>query len=457
MHEPTLATIAMATFLSALGCGGSSPSHPPAPGTSASDASPPSNGCDLGLCPPDPARGLQLTLDAKIQPGEENRFCKYVLFHDAHEYSRMEHRYTTPSHHIVLYPTTLAAGTLEGQTHVTLDQVFSCDTVVDRKQAGLIYAAQTPEAVIDYPAGVAYPIAAGQIGLIEYHVINPGRAAVDVKFRMNLEFVQGDVQNYAGTLFFYNSRIVIQPRSKATVQAHCELPQDLTLVYGASHMHARGVSQRSWLIGINGGVAMPLFDTKDWSEPRTKTYDPPIALHAGQFIGFSCDYENLENRTIHEGPKTTDEMCMAPFGYYAPKDAPAMDFDHRLCWTKGSGAVFSGTKTCKEFSACVGAVMAKELPIALQVAAAGRAVTEDDLGDDLYSAGQQCWLDTSEASSQALNDLHGPSAAGGGGCRNVQCAAAPGNPCWYAVGTPACDACLQQRCAVEVAACDVAQ
>ena len=113
-------TIAMAAVFSALGCGGPNRSHPTTTGINGPDATPPPNGCDLGLCPPDPSRGIQLTLDATIPAGEENRFCKYVLFPDAHEYGRMEHRYTTASHHMVLYPTTLSEGTLEAQTHVTL-------------------------------------------------------------------------------------------------------------------------------------------------------------------------------------------------------------------------------------------------------------------------------------------------------------------------------------------------
>lgn len=425
------------------------------------------NGCVLGLCAPDPAAGIQLTIDATVQPGDDKRFCKYVVLQDAREYGAMEHRYTPVSHHLVAYPTLLTPDTIEAQTSVELDQVFECDSVVDRKQAGLLYAAQSPSARIEYPPGVAYPTGQGLVVLIEYHAINTTTRPVEAAARLNLEVAAGDIQNYAGMLFYYHPRILIKPRASATVTAHCEVPQDITLLYGLSHMHSRGVAQRSWLVGEGGALDTPLFDTKEWVEPQLKFYDPPMQINEGRFIGFSCDYVNPETRTIHEGQKTTDEMCMAPFGYFTPKSAPAMTFADRLCWSKGSGAVFSGTKTCKETTACIASVQARALPIFQKIVASGRtAITEDDWPADLLAAFYQCSVDTSPASSQAVDDLHGPAILGQGGCKAVKCGAAPtidatgvltpAGPCWNATGTPECDACLAQNCAAEVAACDAA-
>ena len=65
---------------------------------------------------------------------------------------------------------------------------------------------------------------------------------------------------------------------------------------------------------------MQLYDQRQWAEPPLEIFDDPILLHPGQWIDWSCEYENMEQRSVSQGSAATDEMC-AFIGMYYPRDA----------------------------------------------------------------------------------------------------------------------------------------
>ncbi len=75
-------------------------------------------------------------------------------------------------------------------------------------------------------------------------------------------------------------------------------------------------------------------------------------LASGQWIRWSCDYSNPENRNVAQGQQTTDEMCMF-VGTYWPRSAE-MDW----CVTAGSSPhpasrlLANGTKRSADFLDC---------------------------------------------------------------------------------------------------------
>jgi hypothetical protein len=170
---------------------------------------------------------------------------------------------------------------------------------------------------------------------------------------------------------------------------------------------------------------MPLYDTADWDEPEIKNYEPALQVRSGQVVEFTCDYDNPGDTTIIEGPATTDEMCMAPFMYYTPTAAEPIDFATRLCWTAGNGPVYGGTRTCSETFACIGAANAKMRPIARPAYDAGAVI---EIPHDLLVEVEQCFVDTSAASSVAVHDLFAPVVLGAGGCRGRKCSWAVSRP-----------------------------
>ena len=134
--------------------------------------------CDLDLCPPPAGAGVQLRLDAHIEPGEEKHLCKYVRVDPAGEFDRMEHRYTELSHHFVVYPTLWTAKWLELETGLALDDVFECAAVADRRVTGILYAAQGPKSAIEFPDGVGYPLEDGAIVMFPYTTLFRSRKSV---------------------------------------------------------------------------------------------------------------------------------------------------------------------------------------------------------------------------------------------------------------------------------------
>jgi hypothetical protein len=64
-----------------------------------------------------------------------------------------------------------------------------------------------------------------------------------------------------------------------------------------------------------------LYAENDWSEPQPRAYpyDPPVTLHAGTHITFSCDFTNPNSYTLTFGQSAeTNEMCIL-HGMYWPR------------------------------------------------------------------------------------------------------------------------------------------
>jgi hypothetical protein len=429
--------------------------------------------CAVGLCPPEAAEGFQLAMNVRLEPGQEDTFCQYELIDEATLVGRMEHRYTNVSHHFLLYPTTLTPENIEETVGKRLGEAFSCNDVPARQVAGMIYSTQTPTGLVEYPEQTAYSIPDRHVVMMEYHAINTTPDPVDAKVRMNLERAHGEIVNHAGTLFFYNYSILIPPLAPGTARMRCEIPRDMEIMAGASHMHRRGTSHKTWLKDADGTEIMQMYDTTDWSEPTTATFDPVLQVSAGQFIEFECGYQNDEDRTVIEGPHTTNEMCMSVWLYYAPKESAFLDFGTRLCFSEGSGPLYDGTHTCTETRERLDAAWSKMRAENLAFREAhGRVPTyPDDYSEEYLVELEEAWVGTSRESSQAIHDLFGPVITGIGGCATRLCGLPRDEagelitgddglpllgPCTQSATSDECQACLEERCPAQLAACDAA-
>ena len=342
--------------------------------------------------------GVQLGLDVTLAAGDEIELCEYVAVDDAIEIARFEHAYTTGSHHLLLYQTDLAEAPEDGMFDCTGAQLTELGV------RGIAYAAQVPTGELAYPDDVALKIPAGSILLIQTHYLNAGTSAIDAQVRLNLWFGAAPASIEAGTLFFYDWAIVVPEGEPATARMRCQIPADIDLVFGMSHMHKRGVGYQATL-----GDQM-LFETEAWQGIEPRRYVPHQHVAAGSTIDFHCDYEGDPDRTIIEGPSAdANEMCMFVASYY-----PRLDPQVELCAGADSGPVFDGTQTCGETITCV-------------------RNAEDPV------AQEQCIVDTCAASSQPAADLMM--------CMFYQC----GDAC-DSLG-PACDSCVINQCTDQFGAC----
>lgn len=362
------------------------------------------------LAPPPAGAGRQLAMTVAIAPGQEVEQCQYVIVDEAIEISRFEHAYTTGSHHLLLYQTALTPAAVPRER-------FDCTgaPLTELGVSGIAYAAQVPAGELAYPADVALRAAAGSVLLVQTHYLNAGVAALDAEVRLNLWYAPTPAAIEAGTLFFYDWAIVVPAGGTATAHMRCQLPGDVQLLFGMSHMHRRGVGYRAVLEPADGGAPAELFATTAWEGVEPLRYQPARPAGAGAVIDYRCDFVGEPGRTIIEGPSAdANEMCMFIASYY-----PRLDPATELCAGPGSGPVFTGARTCAETVSCVRAAGADEI------------------------AAETCLVDTCAGSSPAAVELMK--------CINFPCGEACAVP-----GTAACDQCVISTCGEPFGDCQAA-
>jgi hypothetical protein len=325
-HLPWWATgVVSAIGLLLGGCGSAgsktgSKSSPPTPTVNA-DAST----LDAAPALPD----VVFSLSGHVDGGSEGFDCLYVRMPEDRgsiAVPSAESHYTPGSHHFLVYRTSYDSFPDAG------DGVHPC---TDAEQitgiTGTYYEAQTPDAHRDLPKGVAHIFKPGEILLLQAHYLNPSASGYDthVDFRLHTTDPNA-VEHEAGSIFFYNPLISIPPMSEVTVTRTCPVTSDFNLALLWSHMHSRGVSFTATTDDAVAGQQIgDLYTTTTWSEPEPRVFPdaPPVTLHAGSTITYSCKYKNTTPQTIVQGiSAATNEMCILHGMYW-----PRLDSKTELC------------------------------------------------------------------------------------------------------------------------------
>jgi hypothetical protein len=265
------------------------------------------------------ATDVVFTMGGHVDGGTEALICLLVSMPagGTTAVARAESHYTIGSHHFLAQRTSLTsipAG--EDVSHPCGDTEMSNIT-------GSYYEAQTPNAHRELPSGVAHLFKRGEIMLLTSHYLNSSSSAVDahVEFRLHTMDPMAVVEE-AGTFFFYNPTITIPPYATVTVTRTCPIPQDLNLALLWSHMHSRGVGFTASTDDATAATRVGvLYATTTWSEPEPKIFpaDPPVTLHAGSSITYSCSYSNTTSQQFVAGVSAaTNEMCIL-HGMYWPR------------------------------------------------------------------------------------------------------------------------------------------
>lgn len=368
----------------------------------------PSASGDVLLAPPPVGQGRQLSMQARVEAGDEIEYCQYVVLPEAIDVASFEHRYSPGSHHLLLYLTTKTADDVAGDT-----ERFDCASRDDLGLGGIAYAAQVPEGATAFPDGVAMRFAKGQVVLMQSHYFNTTGAALDADVRLNMWQTKTPLEQEAGTLFFYDYTIAVPPHGSAEAEMRCAIPKDIHVAFAMSHMHRRGVGYHAALEGGDLEAPQTLYDTTQWERVEPAVLDPPLTMKAGQTVRFSCSYQNETDQFIVEGPSAAkNEMCMFIATYW-----PRLEFEDEFCARPGSGPVFHGERTCAETLACA-----------------------QGAGDPV--AVEQCQVETCEASSAALGDFNG--------CMFYRCNAE------CITGTDGCSGCVAKNCLDQYQACQAA-
>lgn len=361
---------AVASFV-AVGCGGddSDGTKETPPGDPATE---PLEGCDaIDLKAPKRGEGMQVSIDMTLEPGQERQICRLVLVKDAVNLNWAEGVFTRGSHHGLvartMYRDQLPTENIRGEAVADASQVATCESIGSDWDTNSVIAGghalgasshTEPMTKGVLPDDVAVKIAAGEVLIVNFHMLNATEKTIHGCYKQNLYGIPDEqVKTEAGHMFYYNAFITVPARQRASAKMACPVSSDVTLAAQVSHMHKRGMGYKATLLDgdpLAGGKAIEtLYDGSEWDEPIARVNSPALELKAGQWIQWQCDYLNDEDVNVSQGQETTDEMCMFRGTYWPRSDA--MDWcmaSGSTDWYSAARPLTSGTMNGQQFVDC---------------------------------------------------------------------------------------------------------
>jgi hypothetical protein len=284
---------------------------------------------DASSAPDAAGPDVVFTMDGHVDAGSEAFGCLYVRMptdRGTIAVPSAESHYTPGSHHFLVYRTSYTDMPDGGATAHPCTDAEQIEDIT-----GTYYEAQTPSARRDLPPGVAHLFKPGEILLLTAHYLDSGAAGYDTHVTFQLHTVDpSTIAHEAGSVFFYNWDISIPPMSQVTVTRTCPIPKDVNLALLWSHMHSRGIAFKATTDdAVAAQQAGDLYDSNTWNEPTPRAFgeSPPVVVHGGSTITYSCTYRNTTDSTFVQGPSAaTNEMCILHGMYW-----PRLDTTTELC------------------------------------------------------------------------------------------------------------------------------
>ncbi|WP_437659110.1 hypothetical protein [Sorangium sp. So ce1182] len=381
------------------------------------------------LEPPAEGTGMQYRMNSTIEPGTEVERCQlFVAPPEGLNINREKVRFSTGSHHVLLYttPYTEIPATTRDGTPIDATEVHDCSKGPQAywEVNGVVAGSQSPDGnsfLGDLPEGVALKVAPGTVLLMNTHYLNSSAKPLDTDARINLYTIADDeVKTEAGMLFHYNPFISVPPRGTSSSQMRCTTENDISVVRIQSHMHRRGVGYVARKVDADGKTT-ELYAHDRWEGVPSQEFTPFLEVKAGEALEYRCDFKNTEDRSIAQGLTTKDEMCML-IGPYFPRSAAYENCRDEAgffapTWTG------SGTSTCAEALSCINST---------------------PNGDDAAFYG--CVVNTCASVGPQISEALSCQINGGYGACDEDCSQ----------DAEACNTCIVTACGAAVEACEVA-
>jgi hypothetical protein len=366
---------------------------------------------------------VHFEMQADVPAGGEMFKCQFVTLPDAPAYMVAgQHSYKPGSHHLLMYTTDLTSIPAGG------DQLQDCyegtnNTIMSHIR-GVLYGGQTPTGSEQMPPGVGMRTTANQVLLFQTHYLNAGATTLHATVDVDLTLDEGsDITTNAGILFFYDPFIDVPPGATAKASMRCLIPNDITLISGVSHYHARGNGYGAYLDpAVDQLATTPFYTTTSWSSPNALTTN--MAIKAGSRIRFECDYDNTTGTQEYvQGPSAaTNEMCMFIGTYY-----PDMGQITDLCGS-GPDMFGTGTATCSATMTCL-----QSCPPSGSSGSSGSPI-------DVSPCAQKCFVQSCPKASTTLLPF-------------VQCVQNKCSTQCNGTSSATCQSCVTTNCPNETSAC----
>lgn len=255
---------------------------------------------------------VTITMDSfDIQPGAEVYKCQNFAnpFGGDVEVSTFESHMTPGSHHLLLF---YKDGAKDGP-------IEDCSGL---EFAATPYSTQLPDDSVAFPPGVAAAVPSTQGLRLQSHYLNTSSETITAKVQMTFHLAApGTVTDHAGVLFIVQPSIFVPANSTKDIHYSCTVPQEMSVLKTASHMHKHGTKFVSTVAGA------PFYETNTWDEPTPALFDPPRALHAGDPLNFTCTFVNTSPSPLTFGESAaSNEMCLLVASFYpAPPGQPTIN------------------------------------------------------------------------------------------------------------------------------------
>jgi hypothetical protein len=316
------------------------------------------------LEPPAEGQGVQFKMVTSIPAGSEVEHCQFVRAPaEGLNVNRDEIKFTTGSHHVLLYltPYTEIPTANEQGEPIDTTKVFDCSdgVIFNWKVSNLIAGSQnaTGESIVDFPSDVAMRVPPNAVLLMNVHYVNAQPEVIEPDVRINVHTIpDAQVKQEGGMLFWFNPLIRVDPMGTGLAKMSCPLPEDVTLGNAQSHMHRRGVDYEAVHIKPDATREV-IYENTAWEGVPVKEWEPGLPIAGGSRIEYFCAYQNPEARTVYQGPKSSDEMCMFISSYWPAKAevSNCASDPADVQETQNMNAVWTGqgTETCAQTLVCL--------------------------------------------------------------------------------------------------------
>jgi Copper type II ascorbate-dependent monooxygenase, C-terminal domain len=316
---------------------------------------------------PKAGRGEQFTMGTEIAAGDERESCLFVRTRAPMIVNRDEIRFTSGSHHVLLFLTQYEEIPTKDLTGAAVDTsgVFDCTQGVQGFWAlgGLVGASQNAsgKSAISFPDGVGLRVPANSVLMFNVHYINATDHAVTPEVAVNLHSIpEAELKEEGGLLFWYNPFIKVPANGHSVMTASCPLSSNVKLTNLQSHMHRRGTNYRATLISAEQ-QRNEIYTSTDWEDVEVAAFSPSIDAKSGSRLEWTCEYENPEARDVYQGPRSTDEMCMLIGSYYPLEPTTSFCSRGESAFFGAEWSVGQGEASCAQSLGCLAATMTGDM------------------------------------------------------------------------------------------------
>lgn len=229
-----------------------------------------------------------------VPGGTETYRCVYKTIPETMYISGFKALIPDGTHHTVL---TIGDKTRE-------DGIANCNagTNYDRQ----VFGSGVGTGEVEFPAGVALKVEAGQQLLLNLHLFNFGDGELAGTSGTLIKTIPAnEVQHEAEALMMGDFNLNLPPNQVSTEIGECVMNGDVTIFAMQPHMHMLGIHMK-----VEAGSTVIWDEDYSFDEQVVRRVGP-VSLSSGEKVRVHCTYNNTTDDIVRFGDSSYDEMCIA--------------------------------------------------------------------------------------------------------------------------------------------------